>query len=129
VVKRITVKSVDQKLHLGYNVCIVNKKEKQMKYTNSQITNYAIDYLSGSNLVPIGVLDSAEFKAEVRRLWGPEPSPAEQATHQKALAKKVAKFEQALNKLRGPKGGIPKVGRRDFLYNLKMLEAMKAELV
>jgi hypothetical protein len=100
-----------------------------MKYTKSQITEYAHDYLSGSEMVPIGVLDDAFFKSECRRLWGPEPTAQEQAAHKRALAKKVAVFEKALNKLRGPKGGIPKVGRRDFLYNLKMLEAMKAELV
>jgi hypothetical protein len=107
----------------------VNNKEHKMKYTNSQITQYAHEYLGGSNLVPIGVLDNAFFKSECRRLWGPEPTAKEVAAHQKALAKKVAMFEKALDRLRGPKGGIPKVGRRDFLYNLRILEAMKAELV
>jgi hypothetical protein len=100
-----------------------------MKHTNSQITQYAHEYLSGSNMVPIGVLDSAEFKAEVRRLWGPEPTAEEQAAEQARLVKKIASFERALNKLRGPKGGIPKEGRRDFLYNLRILDAMKQGLV
>lgn len=99
-----------------------------MKYTNSKITQYAQEYLSGGNLVPIGVLDSAEFKAEVRRLWGPEPTAEEQAASRARLVKKIAQFERALDRLRGPKGGIPRVGRSDFLHNLRILEAMKQGL-
>ena len=100
-----------------------------MKWTKSQITSYAHEYLSGSNLVPIGVLDDAFFKSECRRLWGPEPTAEEKAASQRRLGKQIAKFERALDKLRGPKGGIPKVGRSNFLYNLRILEAMKQELV
>lgn len=99
-----------------------------MKWTKSQITSYAHDYLSGSNMVPVGVLDDAFFKSECRRLWGPEPTVEEKAASQRRLAKQIAKFERALDKLRGPKGGIPKVGRSDFLHNLRILEAMKQGL-
>lgn len=82
------------------------------------ITEYACDYLAGYNNVPIGVLDSAEFKAEVRRLSGPPtPRSAGAILHMK---KQIAKLEKYL-------ATLPKKGA-DYRYNYSMLEAMKREL-
>lgn len=100
--------------------------EKEKKMTT--ITEYAHLYLQGYETVPLGVLAKPEFKAEVRRLWGPAPTAEEKAAEQARLAKKIAMFEKALAKLRGPRGGIPKVGRADYLYNARILEAMKRGL-
>jgi hypothetical protein len=97
------------------------KGNKMNKYTE-----YAHDYLSGGNMVPIGVLDSAEFKAEVRRLAGPVTprSPASLAY----LAKQAKKLEKYLASLRGPRGGLPKTGLAEYRYNTLILEQIKREL-
>ena len=90
------------------------------------ITEYADQYLSGYNDTPIGVLDSAEFKAEVRRLAGPATprSPASLAY----LAKQAEKLEKHLAGLRGPRGGLPKKNLHGYLHNARILEQMKREL-
>lgn len=92
-----------------------------MEYTKSQITSYAHDYLSGSNLVPIGVLDDKFFKSECRRLWGPEPTREEKIKQIKRDHKMLDRLVVERNKLVGPRGGKPKSG--EALYQYKWLEA------
>ena len=76
-------------------------------------TQYADDYLSGYNNVPIGVLDNPEFRAEVRRLAG-GPTKEE---HIKYLRNTVARLEKSLMPLYGPRGGLPKQYRSlEFQY-------------
>jgi hypothetical protein len=78
------------------------------------ITEYAHLYLQGYNTVPLGVLANPEFKAEVARLWGPEPIKEEQIKH---LRSTVARLEKALMPLYGPRGGLPKQYRSlEFQY-------------
>lgn len=76
------------------------------------ITEYAHDHLQGYNTVPIGVLDDPKFQAEVRRLWGPEPTAEEKAQERKRLLRLVNKMEKALMPLYGPRGGLPKQYRQ-----------------
>lgn len=77
------------------------------------ITEYAHEYLSGSNMVPIGILDNPEFKAEVRKLAG-GPTKEE---HIKYLKQTVDRLEKALMPLYGPRGGLPKQYRSlEFQY-------------
>ena len=90
------------------------------------ITEYAQQYLSGYNDTPIGVLDSAEFQAEVRRLAGPVTPRSAGALVE--VAKKIKILEKHLAKQRGPRGGLPKTGLREFRYHERMLEALKREL-
>jgi hypothetical protein len=90
-------------------------------------TAYAHDYLSGYNNVPVGVLDSAEFQAEVRRLAGPvTPRPAGALVE---VAKRIKILEKHLAGLRGPRGGLPKVGLSEYRRHTYMLEQLKRELV
>ena len=91
------------------------------------ITEYAHLYLQGYESVPIGVLDKPEFKAEVRRLWGPvTPRSAGALKH---VAKQVKALEKHLAGLRGPRGGLPKTGLAEYKYQCRVLEALKRELV
>ena len=77
------------------------------------ITEYAHEYCQGYNDVPVGVLDNPEFRAEVARLSG-GPSKQEQI---KYLKDTVARLEQALMPLYGPRGGLPKQYRSlEFQY-------------
>jgi hypothetical protein len=77
------------------------------------VTEYAHEYLQGYNNIPLGVLADPEFKAEVRRLAG-GPSKEEQL---KYLKQTVARLEQALMPLYGPRGGLPKQYRSlEFQY-------------
>lgn len=92
------------------------------------ITEYAHNYLSGYNDVPIGVLDDPKFKAEVRRLSGPAPTEKQLQKLRKVRMMQINRFELALNALRGPRGGIPKEGRQNFLHNLELLNAMKRSI-
>ena len=80
------------------------------------VTEYAHLYLQGYNTVPVGVLDNPEFRAEVRRLSGPEPT-AEQKAALKAQEREhrfyiLKQLEQALMPLYGPRGGLAKKHRR-----------------
>lgn len=91
------------------------------------ITEYAHQYLQGYETVPLGVLAKPEFKAEVRRLWGPvEPRSAGAL---KQVAKQVKVLEKYLAGLRGPRGGLPKTGLREYRYQERILQALKRELV
>lgn len=99
--------------------------EEENKMTT--ITEYAHQYLQGYNDTPIGVLDSAEFQAEVRRLWGPVTPRSAGALKQ--VAKQVKALEKHLAGLRGPRGGLPKVGLAEYRYNVRILEQLKRELV
>lgn len=79
------------------------------------ITDYAHNYLSGYNDIPIGVLDNPEFKAEVRRLAG---GPTKEQ-HIKYLRNTVARLEKALLPLYGPRGGLDKKYRGlEFQYTM-----------
>lgn len=95
----------------------------------STMTQYADNYLSGYNDVPVGVLDNPEFQAEVRRLSGPAPTQKQVEALRAVRIKQIARFEKALNALRGPRGGIPTEGRQTFLRNVRLLNAMKESLV
>jgi hypothetical protein len=98
--------------------------KKELKMTT--ITDYAHQYLSGYNDTPIGVLDSAEFRAEVRRLAG--PATPRSAGALKQVAKNIKALERYLAGLRGPRGGLPKTGLAEYRYNERVLEALKREL-
>lgn len=90
-------------------------------------TEYAQQYLSGYNDTPIGVLDSAEFRAEVRRLAGPvKPRPAGALVE---VAKRIKIIEKHLAAQRGPRGGLPKTGMAQYRRHAYMLEQLKRELV
>lgn len=79
------------------------------------ITEYAHEYLQGYGNTPIGVLDSPEFKAEVRRLAG-GPTPEQQRVY---LQKLVARLEKVLLPLYGPRGGLAKKHRYiEFQYHM-----------
>lgn len=91
------------------------------------ITEYAHQYLSGYNDTPIGVLDSAEFKAEVSRLAG--PGTPRSAGALKQVAVQVKALTKYLDARRGPRGGLPKTGLVEFRRNEKLLEVLKRELV
>ena len=79
------------------------------------ITEYAHQYLQGCNDTPIGVLDSSEFKAVVRRLAG-GPTPEQQRVY---LEKLVARLEKHLLPLYGPRGGLAKKYRWiEFQYHM-----------
>ena len=91
------------------------------------ITEYAHQYLSGYNDTPIGVLDNPEFQAEVRRLWGPVTPRSAGALVE--VAKRIKILEKHLAGLRGPRGGLPKVGRAEYRRHTYMLEQLKRELV
>ena len=101
------------------------KKEIDM----TTITDYAHDYLSGYNNVPIGVLDSAEFKAEVARLSGyTPPTPAQVAARQAQIDKAIGRVVKMMAALSGPMGGRPKKGQalkdyKNLEYNLAMLKS------
>ena len=101
-----------------------------MKWTKSQITQYAHEYLQGSNLVPIGVLDHAFFQSECRRLWGPEPTAEEKAARRQRTERILSKLIQARAKLLGPRGGVPKSGPALQQYkNLQWnIDAVMAQL-
>lgn len=99
-----------------------------MKYTKSQITEYAHDYLSGGNMVPVGVLDDAFFKSECKRLWGPEPTAEEKAAEHRRTERLLAKLIQARSKLLGPRGGAPKSGPalqqyKNLTWNIGVVQA------
>lgn len=90
-----------------------------MKWTKSQITEYAHEYLQGYNTVPIGVLDDAFFKSECRRLWGPEPTAAEKDAERKRQFRLLKRMEQALMPLYGPRGGLDKKYRElEWQYHM-----------
>lgn len=91
------------------------------------ITEYAHQYLQGYNDTPIGVLDSAEFKAEVSRLAGPVTPRSAGALVQ--VAKRIQILEKHLAGLRGPRGGLPKTGLSEYRRHAYMLEQLKRELV
>ena len=91
------------------------------------ITEYAHQYLQGYNDTPIGVLDSAEFRAEVSRLAGPQTPRSAGAL--KMVAKQIKAVEKHLAGLRGPRGGLPKKGLAEYRYQERFLEALKRELV
>ena len=97
---------------------------KETKMTT--ITEYAHEYLSGGNMVPIGVLDSAEFKAEVRRLSGPVTPRSAAALVEDG--KKIRILEKYLAGLRGPRGGLPKTGLAQYRFHAGMLEQLKREV-
>lgn len=79
------------------------------------ITEHADNYLAGYGNVPIGVLDSPEFKAEVRRLAG-GPTPEQQRVY---LEKLTTRLEKVLRPLYGPRGGLAKKYRYiEFQYHL-----------
>ena len=101
---------------------MMNTKGNKM----TTITDYAHQYLSGYNDTPIGVLDSAEFKAEVSRLAGPVTPRSAGALKQ--VAKNIKALERYLAGLRGPRGGLPKTGLAEYRYNERVLEALKREL-
>jgi hypothetical protein len=101
---------------------MMNTKGNKM----TTITDYAHQYLSGYNDTPIGVLDSAEFRAEVRRLAG--PATPRSAGALKQVAKNIKALERYLAGLRGPRGGLPKTGLAEYRYNERVLEALKREL-
>lgn len=91
------------------------------------ITEYAHQYLQGYNDTPIGVLDSAEFRAEVRRLAGPvTPRSAGVLVE---VAKRIKIIEKHLAAQRGPRGGLPKTGLAEYRRHTHMLEQLKRELV
>lgn len=82
------------------------------------ITEYAHEYLQGYNTVPIGVLADPKFKAEVRRLWGPEPTAEEKAQERERQFRLLKRMEKALMPLYGPRGGLPKQYRYlEFQYH------------
>ena len=93
----------------------------------TNITEYAHQYLQGYNDTPIGVLDSAEFRAEVRRLAGPVTPRSAGALKQ--VAKSIKAVEKHLAGLRGPRGGLPKTGLVEYRRHTHMLEQLKRELV
>lgn len=86
------------------------------------ITEYAHLYLQGYSTIPIGVLDSTEFKSEVRVLsgWTPERE-AEQRQYE---IKTLKRLEKVLTKVQGPRGGIPK----EYRYIARAVEQLKREL-
>lgn len=86
------------------------------------ITEYAHLYLQGSSLVPIGVLDSAEFKAEVRVLSG--WTPEREAEQRKYEIKTLKRLEKVLAEVKGPRGGIPK----EYRYIARIVEQLKQQL-
>ena len=91
-----------------------------MTFSHSQLTAYAHEYLQGGNQVPIGALDDPFFKSECRRLWGPEPSKAEQIKYLENLTRRLGK---ALKPLYGPRGGLPKQHRRlEWQYHMALGE-------
>ena len=95
-------------------------------FTKSQLTNYAHDYLSGYNNVPIGALDDPFFKAECKRLWGPEEPVEKQISR---LERHVKMLEKILKPLYGPRGGLAKKYRDlEFNYHICLgdLEELKA---
>lgn len=90
-------------------------------------TEYAHLYLQGYNTIPVGVLDSAEFQSEVRRLAGPvKPRPAGALVE---VAKRIKILEKHLAAQRGPRGGLPKTGLAEYRFHSYMLEQLKRELV
>ena len=97
-------------------------------FTKAELTNYAHEYLSGSNMVPIGALDDPFFKTECRRLWGPEEPVADQI---KRLERHVKNLERVLKPLYGPRGGLAKKHRAlEFNYHICLgdLELLKAKV-
>jgi hypothetical protein len=97
-----------------------------MRYSTQQLTEYANEYLSGSNLVPIGVLDNPEFKRICQKLWGPTPTAREVQAHHNRVLKQISRLESARAQLVGPRGGRPKSGQA--LANYKQLEWLLAGL-
>jgi hypothetical protein len=91
-------------------------------YTTQELTEFAHEYLSGSNLVPIGVLDNSEFKAICRKLWGPEPTQKELEAEASRVLKQLNKLEAIRDSLVGPRGGKPRSGQA--LANYKQLSWM-----
>ena len=91
------------------------------------ITEYAHLYLQGSETVPVVILAKPEFQAEVRRLWGPVTPRSAGALVE--VAKRIKILEKHLAKQRGPRGGLPKVGRAEYRRHTYMLEQLKRELV
>jgi hypothetical protein len=98
--------------------------KKELKMTT--ITAYAHQYLQGYNDTPIGVLDSAEFRAEVSRLAG--PATPRSAGALKQVVVQVKALTKYLDARRGPRGGLPKTGLAEFRRNEKLLEVLKREL-
>ena len=96
-----------------------------MSYTERQLTDYAHDYLSGGNMVPIGALDHPFFQAECRRLWGPVTPRSEASI--KLAARTLARLVKARDSLLGPRGGRPRSGEnlrqfKNLEYNISLLE-------
>jgi hypothetical protein len=98
--------------------------KKELKMTT--ITAYAHQYLQGYTDTPVGVLDSAEFRAEVSRLAGPVTPRSAGALKQ--VAKSIKAVEKHLASLRGPRGGLPKTGLTEYRYHVRVLEQLKQEL-
>lgn len=94
----------------------------------NKYTDYAHDYLSGYNNVPIGILDSTEFKSEVNRLSGYTPLSTEQIiARNKVVNRSIKRINKMISLLLGPKGGKPKSGQalsdyKNLVYNLNMLK-------
>lgn len=95
----------------------------------NKFTEYACDYLDGSNNVPIGILDNPEFKSEVARLSGyTPPTPEQIIAHNKRINHNIVKIEKMIKPLLGVRGGKPKSGKalsdyKNLVYNLDMLKA------
>lgn len=94
----------------------------------SKYTEYACDYLAGYNNIPIGILDSIEFKREVSRLSGyTPPTPEQIMARNKVVNRNINKIQKMINSLLGPKGGKPKSGKalsdyKNLVHNLEMLK-------
>jgi hypothetical protein len=95
----------------------------------NQYTQYADDYLSGYNNIPVGVLDNAEFKQEVIRLSGyTPPTPEQIISHNKRVNRDIKTIQNMVKSLLGPKGGKPKSGKalsdyKNLVHNLNILQA------
>lgn len=96
-----------------------------MSYSQLQLTQYAHEYLSGGNLVPIGALDDPFFKSECARLWGPVTPRSEASI--RLQRRTLNRLIRARDSLLGPKGGAPKSGEasrqyKNLQYNIALLQ-------
>ena len=98
----------------------------------NQYTQYAHNYLSGYNDIPIGVLDNEEFKQEILRLSGyTQRTKEEIISHNKRVNRTIVKIEKMIKPLLGVRGGLPKSGKalsdyKNLAYNLKILQSQLA---
>ena len=95
----------------------------------NQYTQYAHNYLSGYNDIPIGVLDNEEFKQEILRLSGyTQRTKEEIISHNKRVNRTIVKIEKMIKPLLGVRGGLPKSGKalsdyKNLVRNINMLKS------